>query len=261
MNIKEYISSGVVESYVLGLASEQERSEFEKMCFLHPEVLEARNAFELAVEKLAVQASVIPPDELKQKLFEVLKPGEVKYKNLRHSSTSPYSLNWLKYAVAASLILLAGSIYWNISLYNKNEELKKGNSKLERDVKNYTAKFSEIDQEAKMLQNPNIKMAALEGTQHSPQSFVTVYWDTTSKDVYLMINNLPQPAPDKQYQLWAIINEQPIDLGVFEMTKNKILPIVQMKNAQNVQAFAITLEKKGGNSSPSMDAMYVKGEL
>ena len=57
------------------------------------------------------------------------------------------------------------------------------------------------------------------------------------------------------------INDQTIDLGVFEINKNKMLSIVQMKNTQYVHAFAITLEKKGGNSSPNMDAMYVKGDL
>jgi anti-sigma-K factor RskA len=261
VNIKEYISSGIVESYVLGLASEQERSEFEHMCSLYPEVREARNFFEMELEKQASKSAISPPEEFKQKLFEVLKPGEKTSKFSNRTATSLHSLNWLKYALAACFILLAGSIYWNISLYNKNEQLKNTNSNLENDVKDYSSKLAEIEKDAKMLQNPNIKMAALEGTQQSPQSFVTVYWDTTSKDVFLMINNLPQPASDKQYQLWALLNGEPIDLGVFEMKKDKMLPIVQMKNAHNVQAFAITLEKKGGNSAPSMDAMYVKGEL
>ena len=50
MNLNEYISSGIVESYVLGLADEAERAEFERMCAAHEEVRAARNAFELALE-------------------------------------------------------------------------------------------------------------------------------------------------------------------------------------------------------------------
>ena len=261
MNIKEYISSGIVESYVLNLASVEERSEFEKMCSLHQEVREARNSFEMAMEKQALEASVPPPLELKQKLIEILKPGQKKFRVSRRSEDPVYSLKWLKYAVAACLIMLAGSIYWNVLFFNRNKDLKNSNSILENQVTDYSSKLAEIEHDARMLQNPNIKMAALEGTEHSPQSFVTVYWDTTSKDVFLMINNLPQPASGKQYQLWALLNGEPIDLGVFEIKKDKMLPIVQMKNAQNVQAFAITLEKKGGNSSPTREAMYVKGDL
>jgi hypothetical protein len=50
MNVKEYISSGIVESYVLGLASEAERQEFEQNCVQYPEIAQARTAFELSLE-------------------------------------------------------------------------------------------------------------------------------------------------------------------------------------------------------------------
>jgi anti-sigma-K factor RskA len=43
VNKQEYISSGIVESYVLGLASAEERNEFEQMCSQYPDVLAARN--------------------------------------------------------------------------------------------------------------------------------------------------------------------------------------------------------------------------
>ena len=67
MNIKEYISSGVVESYVLGLLTAQERFEFEKYCETYPELREARTSFELALEKQAMENPIAPPADLKQK--------------------------------------------------------------------------------------------------------------------------------------------------------------------------------------------------
>ena len=104
-------------------------------------------------------------------------------------------------------------------------------------------------------------MASLKGTPVSPSSYVTVYWDTTSKDVYLMVNNLPKPASDKQYQLWALINGQPVDLGMLQYEGGKTHPLVKMKGVQHAQAFAITLEPKGGSPNPTMDQMYVVGKL
>ena len=50
MNVQDYISSGIVESYVLGLASPEESAEFELMCAAHSEVLAARNTFEIQLE-------------------------------------------------------------------------------------------------------------------------------------------------------------------------------------------------------------------
>ncbi|HYM92945.1 MAG TPA: hypothetical protein VET23_02325, partial [Chitinophagaceae bacterium] len=61
MNVQEYISSGIIESYVLGLASAEERKEFEIMCEQHPEVLQARIAFEQSLEKQAMENAVDPP--------------------------------------------------------------------------------------------------------------------------------------------------------------------------------------------------------
>ena len=254
MNIQEYISSGIIESYVLGLASAEERSEFEKMCEQYPEVLHTRIDFELLLEEQAMQNAIEPSERLKARIFEKLQSTE---KIVNVSSSPVRNMNWLKYAVAACFILLAGSLYWNISLYNKNK-------KLQSEFDGTVARLNYMEKDIRILQqNPNIKMASMKGMDVSPQSYATVYWDTTSKDVYLLVNNLPQPASDKQYQLWALLDGKPIDIGMIDndyfIKQDRLL--VKAKNVQNAQAFAITLEKKGGSSTPTMDKMYVMGKL
>ncbi|MBC8035575.1 MAG: hypothetical protein H7Y03_15605, partial [Chitinophagaceae bacterium] len=72
MNLEDYISSGVVESYVLGLADEMERAEFDNMSMLHPEVKAARIAFEESLHEYALEASVVPPVHIKQTLLDKL---------------------------------------------------------------------------------------------------------------------------------------------------------------------------------------------
>jgi len=241
VNIKEYISSGIVESYVLGLASAEERMEFEQLCAQYPELVEARTTFEIALEKQALENAIAPPASMKEEIWEKIQ--------------TPVKLNWWKIAAAACLILLAGSIYFYIDLYNKNK-------KLEKDYSSTVTRLNDIEKDMHvMMDNPSIKMASLKGTNMSPASFTTVYWDTTSHDVWLLINNLPQPASDKQYQIWALLNGQPIDLGLIDnnwfIGQKKLL--VKAKNVQQAQAFAITLESKGGNPTPKGD-MYVAGK-
>jgi anti-sigma-K factor RskA len=261
VNIKEYISSGLIESYVLGLATPQERAEFEKLCAEYPELAAARDAFEASLEKLSMENAVTPPVHLREKIANAIN-FEEKTDSTSSTQTAPVrSLNWLKYAAAACLILLAGSVYWNLDLYNRNRQLATSNDTLTKQASDYSAKLAEIQSTRQIMQNPNIKMARLDGMPASPNSFATVYWDTLSKDVYLMVNNLPMPATDKQYQLWALLDGQPIDLGVFEIRQEKMLPIFRMQNAQSVQAFAITLERKGGSVTPTVDSMYVMGRL
>lgn len=251
MNIKEYISSGIVESYVLGLASPDERSEFEQLCKQYPELPEARIAFELALEKQAMDNAIIPDAGLKNKILAEL-DSSATAKVITMQTAPAKNLNWLKYAAAACVALLAGSIYLNISLSNKNKSLQ-------NNYNNTMAELGEVKKDIQtLIGNPNIKMASMKGMPVSPQSYATVYWDTTSHDVYLLTNNLPIPASNKQYQLWAIFDGKPVDLGVFDIKKERLL--IQAKNAQSAEAFAITLEEKGGSPAPKGD-MYVMGKL
>jgi len=36
--------------------------------------------------------------------------------------------------------------------------------------------------------------------------------------------------------------------------------VVKMKNIPRAQAFAVTLEKRGGSAAPTMDQMYMMGK-
>jgi anti-sigma-K factor RskA len=256
VNVQNYISSGIIESYVLGLASDEERVEFEQACQQYPELLEARTDFEIALENQAMQNAIAPPAELKAKIFESL-PTLTKVIPVSEPTfqTPVKKMSWVKYAAAACVVLLAGSIYWNVSLYNKNKDLQSN-------YDNTVAKLGDLQKDIRVLQeNPNVKMAAMKGLEASPASFATVYWDTTSHDVYLLANNLPTPPTDKQYQLWALLDGKPIDLGMLDYDLKQKKLLVRMKNANGAQAFAITLENKVGDHSAPKGSMYVMGKL
>lgn len=255
MNTQEYISSGIVESYVLGLASEEERREFEGMCNQYPEVLAARTAFEIALENQAMQNAIAPSADVKSKIFDTINSSA---KVVSIAEAPVKKINWFKYAAAASVILLAGSLYYNYSLTEKNK-------KLSGDYNNTLAELNSIKKDVQILTDKSeIKMASLKGTEVSPQSYTTVYWDSTSHDVYLLINNLPKPPSDKQYQLWAFLDGKPIDVGFISndyfIKQNSLL--VKAKSIQKVQAFAISLEKIGREDiSVPAGEVYVYGGL
>ncbi len=65
--------------------------------------------------------------------------------------------------------------------------------------------------------------------------------------------------PDKQYQLWAIVNGKPVDAGTFDMGEG--VSFVKLKTIPKAEAFAITLEKRGGSETPTMNAMFVMGNV
>jgi len=83
------------------------------------------------------------------------------------------------------------------------------------------------------------------------------YWNKTSGEVHIDIGNLPKALEGMQYQLWALKDGQPIDAGVFEISD--VDKIQKVKSITAAQAYAVTLEKRGGSVSPSLEAMYVFG--
>jgi anti-sigma-K factor RskA len=69
---------------------------------------------------------------------------------------------------------------------------------------------------------------------------------------------MPRLPTEQQYQLWALIDGKPKDLGVFDVNDDKV--ILKMKNTQRADAFAITIEKKGGNAGPTLEKMQSMGK-
>lgn len=61
MNINSYIRSGVIEAYVLGVASPDERQELEDLLPHHIELQVALSVIEQQFEQFALQQSVPPP--------------------------------------------------------------------------------------------------------------------------------------------------------------------------------------------------------
>jgi anti-sigma-K factor RskA len=86
----------------------------------------------------------------------------------------------------------------------------------------------------------------------------TIVWNPKNKEVYLAVNQLIEPPSGKQYQLWAIVDNQPVDLGVFDPDM-KSYEMIRMKDVENASAFAVTLEKEGGSPVPTMEAMWLMG--
>lgn len=277
MNIQEYISSGIVESYVLGLADEAERVEFEQMCTRYAEIREARDAFELSLEQQVMAAPVAPPTHLRDTILQQLAAepaadvnGGAPVVQLRPVRRSAVSMA-MRYVAAASIVLLAGSAILNIYYFNKYREYSKRydqliaqQSELVLNNKAMQTRMGSYERTIAGLTNPNMAKIYLDASgvpangSPDPASQATVLWDTRTKDVYLMVNNLPQPETGKQYQLWAIVDNQPVDAGMLDMTKGRMM--VKMKNIPRAQLFAITLEQEGGSSTPK-GPMYVLGKV
>ena len=259
MNVKEYISSGIVESYVMGLASEQERTEFEMLCTQHPELIEARTNFELKLERQAMENAVSPSVGNKEKIWSVIQqlPSSNTSKIVNMESATTRKSSGIRWVAAASIILLIAAGYFAYDFYTQNQKLRKSNNDLEARLNSVDSTMNKIKEDRDKMTNENTIVVNMVGTRPSSPS-ANIYWDTTSTNVFLVVKNMPKLASDKQYQLWALLDGKPTDLGLFDGGNEKI--ILKMKNVQKADAFAITIEQKGNTGGPHLEDLQTMGK-
>lgn len=282
MDVQRYISSGIIESYVAGLATDQEVRELLAAMAQYPEVKAATDAAELDMERYVQMQAVPPPADLKDKLFQVLEndgtpevgapagsAAAEEYPAFEEEPRPPVLVSGIwRYVAAAITIGLIISLYYNVTYYNSTNEWKGKYQALLTDRQTLVAqnevfrtRLSKTEEMVDMLSSPAVKKVMLSTTRKDhPESKAIVFWNAKSQEVYLSVNNLPEPAADQQYQLWAIVNNKPIDAGVFDMG-DAAKSFQKMKGITAAQYFAVTLEKKGGNPTPTLTAMHVIGRV
>lgn len=262
MNIQEYISTGILEAYALGETTDQEREEVEKSLGLYPALREELSKIEEAQEQLMIQLAIKPRAEVKTKLFEKInqKP-EAKIIPMQQAVSS----SW-RYATAASIAIALLSSYlaytywgrWKRSESNLTE-LTAQNLRIAQDYNNVNLRLDQIETDLKISNSPEFARVILKGTPNAPESLATVYWNDHTKEVFLSIQNMKELSKENQYQLWAIIDGKPVDCGVFDLN---VAGLLKMKKAFDFPVtFAVTIETRGGNPTPSLQTMQVAGNV
>jgi anti-sigma-K factor RskA len=261
VNIKEYISSGILESYVLGELSADETREVDVNLVRYPELREELSLVEQAQEKLLLKVAVMPRTSLKQEVFERI-PAE---KSVKQVSLNDNSQFW-KFAAAASIaVAIVSSIlaynYWNKLRSTETDlvALREQNARIAEDYNQVNQKLGDFEKELAIISDPAFVKIAMNGTANAPDANALVYWNESTSEVYLKIKNLKTLAQENQYQLWAIIDGKPVNAGVFD---GNIAGLVRMKEiAKGASAFAVTIEPRGGKPAPSLETMQVSGTV
>lgn len=272
MDIQAYIQSGIVESYVLGLTSAEETTEVESLRTKHHEVEEAINEFALAVEEQVFENAIPPPPELKAKIIAAIKEEEgvdeamPLARHLEEGLVVPISSmrNWRMVAAAAVILLIVSAAlnYYFFNQYSAKKEayqaLLSESQTLQANNEVYQTQLKEWQSAAAMMADTAMAMVKMRSTRKGKDDAATVFWNTQTKDVYVMVNKLPDPQSGKQYQLWAMVDGKPVDAGVLDPSCSSVC---KMKNIPKAEAFAITLEKEGGNRTPNLKAIFVMGNI
>lgn len=259
MNLKEYISSGILESYLIGELSSEETKQVEAMAAEHPEVKKELQRIELALEQYAVLYGTLPPAGTLANIQSKIPVANLSDSNTNSTPSKGAFIGVVLIAFVASI--LAGWFYnnWNESteqIEQRQEELIALQADCELQSERIERQSALID----LLLSPSTQSVQMQGTENAPEAIAQVFFNLNTQEVYLDTGSLPEPASDKSYQLWALIDGQPIDMGVFELNSTsdelKAVPFIE-----GAQTYAVTLEESGGSPTPNLEQLFVIGNV
>ncbi len=268
MNTQDIISSGIIESYVLGTASPEEVAMLNCMQQSFPEIKAAVLEAQQSLEGMAEHLAVSPSAGLKEKIWSRLEAETattntataattVVANNTEVPATTGKSIAWKGWAMAASILLvlsIAANIYYN----QDNAQKERALATVTAEKQQQAIKMATAESRIAMLNQADMKVVRLKGTENHAAVHAMVFWNEKTKQVYLDAAALPKAPEGKQYQLWAMVNGKPVDAGLYtsEADLNKALSTIPQ-----AEAFAITLENAGGSPVPTLSQLYVMGTV
>ena len=250
MNTKEIIESGKLELYVCGALSEREMREIALLADLNSDLREEISRIESDLVNYAESFEKAPSQATLDKTLKNIKSGNKTFQVDFRSNR----FNWAYAATIVGFLIMSSIAFY---LWKQNEILQKNVAALQPlndSISSLKSKIAYNTSEIEFLNRNStkkIKLVGIEG-KDSVNNFILLYWCTISRDVSISPGNLPKPPAGMQYQLWAMVEGQPVSLGVLSMETYQI-----MRNTPRAEAFGITLEKEGGANTPNMEELKI----
>lgn len=272
-DVKAYIESGILELYVLGELSQDERLEVEAMSAKHPAIKAELVEIERSMECFALEHQIEPPAELRNRVLNSVLTNLADDRNF-HSKKDQQpdnvrilpvqrTINFYKYAFAACLALLLVSIATLISVYGKLQQSHQQILALSTQNEHFSKTVSFQNEQLTVFRDTAYRLIKLPGTGKTQSASMMLAWNPAKKKVMIDMPSVNLPANDAQhqYQLWAIVAGKPVDLGVFDAKSDSAVMMKVMKPVAEPQAFAVTLEPKGGSVNPTMANLTVISKI
>jgi anti-sigma-K factor RskA len=262
MTINEIRDSGLLELYVLGALSGSELAQVEAALIQYPELKADINNIERTLQSYATAHAIQPNPLLKNKILEEARktPSDPNLSNSQAGNTTTKNppptgnsgFNFLK-GLLAILSMLCVFLAYN--WFNSNQEKQQLENRNQRDlevcdsIREASTKQYALYQD---LTNPNNKIISNAPIPKYPETEIYFYHNPVDKKNYLQLSSLPPIDNNTQsYQLWSIKGtDPPRPLDVFQSDGDKVIPV---QHIDGTQVYAITIERKGGVQSPTLD--------
>lgn len=248
MDLQSFIQSGLLEAYVAGQCSAEERKQVEQMIARHPEIRAELDRIELALEQLAQAGAVAPPAHLKNNILNQLDMST----ESATTSAQDQPAGGRKY-----MWILLAALGWALAAFlflqqnNRSGEIKaleKQKSELQQQVDDCAKRRTRTDPMAALLRDTDTRPVTLtDGKAYH----ITVFNNEVRKECALDVTGVPTPDQGGYLQCWALMADgTPIDLGMVQM--DAPAGWQPLKYVEKAIGYAISVEKNPqGNPRPT----------
>jgi hypothetical protein len=272
MDVQELITSGKLELYVAGTLTEREMGDVAVYALEYPEVAVEIEKIERAMlDFLSPVEFDMESREKEYQINEILgKIHDQEEITGVNGKVSPIHRIRVM-AVAAStigLIVMTGVSIWlglqDKTLTGEMAALRDNQQKISVESRQTEDHYTRMQEQFSVMRNiltRRVELKTVSGNKITTQgNYMLVYWNPATKKLLLADANLPNLTQDQQYQLWALYDGKPIDAGVFDY-KDKSVSVGFQKDVSDAQAFAVTVEPRGGSKSPTLSNLCMMASL
>jgi len=271
MNFEEYIGSGILELYAMNALSEKETIEVELNIEKYPQLRAELEEIRRGLEAYTLSLSKSPREGLKEKIFSAIEQTTVADETISNEGRKTEEAKviqmgpdrrvpWL--AAASILFLITTAV-----LFFQNRNYKQTIADLSGRLENTEKQFADLNVEYTSnkevlaeLEKPETMKILLASKIGKPDENAVLFLNQKTMRSIIYMEQLASLPETNQYQLWAIVAGKPVDMGV--LSKDSVYQIVKgMPQLLTAQAFAITIEKKGGSATPTLEQMVAYGAI
>ncbi len=265
MDKEKFLSSGLLDQFVLGLASEEDVETVLEYAEAFPDIKEMIESLQHSLEQYAISNSVEPPPDLRERTFQQLNEEIAQASGKMEKKQIPNKGSFSKTGLWIAGITILGLIYCISHFNGKYQESQSMLTQKELQLLDCQEEIQVLEADSRIialqnsfLRDENTMHIHLRGTALAPEALAVVFWNEETQKSYLKIVNLPAPAPDKQYQLWADVEGEMINMGVFDMKKEQLIEMPYIAHAESLN---VTLEKLGGAETPNVSQLVMNGKV
>ncbi len=250
--LHKIIESGILESYVLGDVSPEDEAYVLRLSNEYPEIKAEIERIERTLESVYQANAVAVPPHVKATIMDqtIGQSGGID----NPSASSPQKpWAWIITAIVLGVCAIMSLIYMSVMQAGNEQRIQL----LTEEMATVRSDCNEQGEVLALVTSPNSLKIQLQGTELDESAGALVFYNDESGKAIFFGQGLPDKVDELSFQLWAIIDGVPVDLGLVEQDDSG--KIISISLSGEVQAFAITIEPQGGSEEPTLSQMLVFG--